>query len=127
MTSTSDSPLTRKGLSLVDSVSLLCYTYASDGVGFLVSTLITRTKLVVLRCPATLLKRERLIDLLFDLLARRLILVQAPAGYGKIYFAHDADMPACWYSLDTSDQDVRLFIAHSIASIAHRRQQNLSQ
>ena len=86
------------------------------------SALITHTKLVVPRRPTGLLERARLRDFMFDLLEFRLILVQAPAGYGKtsllIDFAHSADMPACWYSLDTSDRDPYLFIAHLVASIA---------
>ena len=86
------------------------------------SALITHTKLVVPRRPTGLLERARLRDFMFDLLEFRLILVQAPAGYGKtsllIDFAHSADMPVCWYSLDTSDRDPYLFVAHLIASIA---------
>jgi ATP/maltotriose-dependent transcriptional regulator MalT len=97
-------------------------TYTSDKVGFQMSTMVTRTRVALPRCPPHLLKRERLLELLLDLLDHRLILVTAPPGYGKtsllIDFAHAADMPVCWYAIDASDQDPRRFIAHFIASVA---------
>lgn len=74
------------------------------------------------RRRAEILTRQRLLDLLYDLLERKLILVVAPAGYGKtsllIDFTHQQDISACWYSVDQHDHDLRRFLAHFIASIA---------
>jgi ATP/maltotriose-dependent transcriptional regulator MalT/DNA-binding SARP family transcriptional activator len=55
---------------------------------------------------------------------RKLIIVSAPAGYGKssllVDFVHDTDLPVCWFTLDTFDQDLRIFSEYLVASIALR-------
>ncbi len=65
--------------------------------------------------------RQRLIDLLHDHIHLRVQVISAPAGYGKttllLDFANDLDIPVCWYSLDTSDQDPRLLLEGILASI----------
>ncbi len=82
------------------------------------------TKLRVPRRRSDLLPRRRLVDFIHTHLDRRLILVSAPAGYGKTTllteFAHDTDLPVCWYTLDPFDRDLHLFLEHFIAAIAQR-------
>jgi len=85
---------------------------------------VTYTKVVLPRRRADLLTRQRLIDLLFDLLDYQLLIVAAPAGYGKtsllVDFAHQVESPVCWYSIDPLDQEPKRFLAHLIASIQQR-------
>ncbi|CAG0947507.1 partial HTH-type transcriptional regulator MalT, partial [Anaerolineae bacterium] len=88
------------------------------------SVSIIPTKIIIPRRPGGVLRRPRLTDYLHENLERKLMLVTAPAGYGKttllIDFAQDADMPVCWYTLDEGDRDLAVFLAHLIASLQRR-------
>jgi len=85
---------------------------------------ISRTKLVVPQRRKELLSRPRLLELLSDLLDYRLIIVAAPAGYGKtsllIDFATQFDWPFCWHALDPLDNDLHRFLSHFVMSIRQR-------
>ncbi len=82
------------------------------------------TKIRVPRLRPDLLSRRRLVSFIHTHLDRKLVLISAPAGYGKTSlladFAHDTDLPVCWYTLDPFDRDIRAFLEHLIAAIAHR-------
>lgn len=84
---------------------------------------VARTKVVVPSRHADLLQRQRLLELFYELLDNRLIIVAAPAGYGKttllVDFAHQADLTTCWFNLDELDQEPRRFLAGFIAALDH--------
>jgi ATP/maltotriose-dependent transcriptional regulator MalT len=82
---------------------------------------ITRTKIILPRRREDLIPRQRLHRLLEEALDNRLVIVAAPAGYGKtsllVDYFHQSSMPVCWLALDPLDQDPQRMIAHFIASI----------
>src|SRR6266702_2579365 len=89
--------------------------------------------------PPTILHRESLVTRLNDILVGReseakegaphckLMLLCAPAGYGKTTlladFARDTSIPCCWYFLDRSDVDKITFLENLLASIRQRFRQ----
>ena len=83
---------------------------------------ITRTKIIVPRRRKDLLTRERLNILLDDLLDYKLLIITAPAGYGKtsllVDWTQKNELPVCWFALEPLDSDLTRFISYLIASIA---------
>lgn len=82
------------------------------------------TKVLLPQRRADTLRRPRLVDFLHQHIDRRLVLVCAPAGYGKttllVDFAHDVAIPVCWYALGPADADIRVFLEYLIAAIRER-------
>ncbi|MGC9523635.1 MAG: hypothetical protein ACP5HG_17395, partial [Anaerolineae bacterium] len=82
------------------------------------------TKVLLPRRREDVLTRQRLLNRLYDMIDYRLVLVSAPAGYGKttllVDFAEDLEHPVCWYALDASDHDPRLFLERMVMSIRRR-------
>ena len=82
------------------------------------------TKISVPRRRDDLLPRRRLVDFVHAHLDRKLLLISAPAGYGKtsllIDVTYDIDLPVCWYTLDAFDRDFAVFLEYFVAAIASR-------
>ena len=79
------------------------------------------TKLNMPRPGPGLVPRPRLAQRLDDGLRRGLVLVCAPAGYGKTVlladWARNGEHPAAWLSLDTGDNDPARFWRHAVAAL----------
>ncbi len=69
--------------------------------------------------PPDLLRRQRLLDFLYENIHRKLNLICATAGYGKsslvIDFVHDTDYPVAWCRLIEADSDLAQ-LANSLAT-----------
>nr|HMN63089.1 hypothetical protein [Anaerolinea sp.] len=80
---------------------------------------ILNTKILAPRRRDDLLSRPRLLDLLYELMDLRLIIVAAPAGYRKTSLLGDfgqlGKLPCCSVSHDPPAQAVQRFATHLLA------------
>src|SRR4249919_548636 len=79
------------------------------------------TKLHAPRLQPGFVPRLRLVEALDERLARRLILVCGPAGFGKTALLADwvrrGGRPVAWLSLDAGDDDPARFWRHAVAAL----------
>ncbi len=79
---------------------------------------------MVPRRRSEVLSRPRLLSILDDILDVKLLILAAPAGYGKtsllVDFAYNTQLPVCWLGVDNLDCDPQRFIAHFIAALSLR-------
>lgn len=86
-----------------------------------------------LRCPtvdAGWVARPRLIQLLNGGLTKPVTLFSAPAGFGKTVLAGQwlarCATPAAWLTLDSSDNDLRVFLRDLVAAVRQRAPQRVN-
>jgi LuxR family maltose regulon positive regulatory protein len=84
-------------------------------------SILLHTKFLVPRPTPDLLPRPHLIDWLEHQIDKRIILISAPAGYGKTTLLADfltaSDRPFAWYQLDASDSDPTVFLTYLIEAL----------
>ena len=84
------------------------------------------TKLHIPHAGNNVVHRSGLFEKLNSGLSRKLILVSAPAGYGKTTLLSDwisqKTLPASWLSLDNSDNDPAVFLGYVISGIQNIQQ-----
>jgi ATP/maltotriose-dependent transcriptional regulator MalT/DNA-binding SARP family transcriptional activator len=89
-----------------------------------IETAVIKTKIMVPRRRNEVLTRPRLLSIIEDIIDVKLLIVAAPAGYGKtsllVDFAYHTHLPVCWFALDTLDSDPQRFIAHFISALQMR-------
>lgn len=82
------------------------------------------TKVLLPRRHPDIVRRQRLIDCLHQNVNRRAQFLFAAAGYGKttllVDFASDVNIPVCWYSVDSFDEEPRNFLEYIVESIRRR-------
>jgi len=98
---------------------------ASSGVAVLEQDALLATKLHMPAPQPGLVPRPRLAARLDEGLARGLVLVCGPAGYGKTVlladWAQHSELPAAWLSLDAGDNDPARFWRHAVAALDRAR------
>ena len=79
------------------------------------------TKLNMPQIPARLVARPRLHDLVGEISSFQLLLVSAPAGFGKTTLVQsrlqEYQWPATWVSLDENDNDPARFLSYLVAAL----------
>src|SRR5258707_14985258 len=84
-------------------------------------TSILATKLYIPRLRPNVVSRPRLLERLNEGLHRKLILISAPAGFGKTTLVSQwlagGARPAAWLSLDEGENDLTRFLTYLVAAV----------
>jgi len=82
---------------------------------------VLKTKLYMPPMPSEMVRRPRLVEQLKEGLSRKLILISAPAGFGKTTLLSECfgsgEAPVGWVSLDADDNDPSRFWAYFISAV----------
>jgi LuxR family maltose regulon positive regulatory protein len=82
---------------------------------------ILKTKLFIPRLNQSSIIRDQLIERIHEGVKSPIVLLSAPAGYGKttllVEWVASSDLPIGWYSLDNTDNDPNQFLAYLISTI----------
>jgi len=85
------------------------------------------TKLHIPSTSEDIVHRAGLFERLNDGLNRKLILISAPAGFGKTTiisdWIHNRRIPTAWFSLDKGDNDPAVFFSYTISGIQNIRKE----
>jgi LuxR family maltose regulon positive regulatory protein len=85
-----------------------------------------KTKLIVPHHQRNKLPRPHLIEWLEAQHDKRLILISAPAGFGKTTllsdFIEDTNIEAAWYQLEATDNDPSTFVSYLVESLRYLHQ-----
>src|SRR6266487_5322921 len=84
-------------------------------------TPILATKLYLPRLRPNVVLRHRLLERLNESLHHNLILISAPAGFGKTTLVSEwvlgCERPTAWLSLDEGDNDPTRFLTYLVAAL----------
>lgn len=88
----------------------------------IMENLLLKTKLTIPPLKQDIIKRSQLLEMLNNGLSQKLILVSAPAGYGKttllLQWIHSLDYRnSAWLSLDAYDNDPVRFYSYLLAAL----------
>ena len=91
----------------------------------MMTEIITKTRIQPPRLRPDVVSRARVLESYQSLLNSRLVLVIAPAGYGKtlslIDLVHHIDAPVCWYSVGQTDYEPHRFIVEYFIAALERQ------
>src|SRR5260221_11346772 len=93
----------------------------NSGGGWLMPTPILATKLYIPPLRPEVVSRPRLLERLNEGLRRHLVLISAPAGFGKTTLVSQwlalIERPPAWVSLDEGDNGPARFLTHLVAAL----------